>query len=108
VFPEGKRTPTGELQEFLSGAAFLAIRAQVPVVPIALSGVFDLLPIHTRHFYSTKLTLSAGEPIETTGMTVRQTDELTAKLRDAIEGLRQQSSPSAHKSAEPEAVSAEV
>jgi 1-acyl-sn-glycerol-3-phosphate acyltransferase len=88
VFPEGARTPNGEMQPFLSGAAYLAIRAQVPVVPIALSGVYDLLPIHTRHFYPGKLTLAAGEPIETIGMTVRQTDELTLKIRNAIETLR--------------------
>jgi 1-acyl-sn-glycerol-3-phosphate acyltransferase len=85
VFPEGARTPDGELQEFLSGAAFLAIRAQVPLVPIALTGVYDLLPIHTHHIYPSELTLSAGEPIDTKGMTVRQTDELTARLRAAIE-----------------------
>jgi 1-acyl-sn-glycerol-3-phosphate acyltransferase len=88
VFPEGARTPNGEMQTFLSGAAYLAIRAQVPVVPIALSGVYDLLPIHTRHFYPGKLTLAAGEPIDTAGMTVRQTDELTLRIRDAIEELR--------------------
>jgi 1-acyl-sn-glycerol-3-phosphate acyltransferase len=91
VFPEGGRTPTGELQTFLSGAAYLAIRAQVPLVPIALSGVYDLLPIHTRHFYPGKLTLTAGEPIETTGMTPRQTDELTERLRAAIQDLRDES-----------------
>jgi len=85
VFPEGARTPDGELQTFLSGAAFLAIRAQVPLIPIALSGVYDLLPIHTHHFYPSELMLSVGEPIETRGMTVRQTDELTARLRAAIE-----------------------
>jgi 1-acyl-sn-glycerol-3-phosphate acyltransferase len=90
VFPEGGRTPTGELQSFLSGAAYLAIRAQVPLVPIALSGVYDLLPIHTRHLYPSALTLTVGEPIETTGMTPRQTDELTGKLRDAIQELRRQ------------------
>ena len=89
VFPEGSRTPTGHLQPFLSGAAYLAIRAQVPLVPIALSGVYDLLPIHTWHFYSGELILSVGEPIETAGMTLRQTDELTARLRAAIESLRQ-------------------
>ena len=87
VFPEGGRTPNGELQNFLSGAAYLAIRAQVPLVPIALSGVYDLLPIHTRHLYSGELTLTAGEPIITTGMTVRQTDELTGMLRAAIQEL---------------------
>jgi 1-acyl-sn-glycerol-3-phosphate acyltransferase len=87
VFPEGGRTPNGELQSFLSGAAYLAIRAQVPLVPIALSGVYDLLPIHTRHLYSGKLTLTAGEPIDTAGMTIRQTDELTERLRAAIQQM---------------------
>jgi 1-acyl-sn-glycerol-3-phosphate acyltransferase len=84
VFPEGSRTPNGDLQTFLSGAAFLAIRAQVPLVPVALSGIYDLLPIHTRHFYPGELVLSVGEPIDTTGMTLRQADDLTARLRSAI------------------------
>ncbi len=88
VFPEGGRTATGELQPFLAGAAYLAIRSQVPLVPIALSGVYDLLPIHTRHFYPSSLTLNVGEPILTTGLTPRQTDELTQRLRAAIEELR--------------------
>jgi 1-acyl-sn-glycerol-3-phosphate acyltransferase len=93
VFPEGGRTSTGALRPFLSGAAYLAIRAQVPLVPIALSGVFDLLPIHTRHFYPSKLTLHVGEPIETKGMTVRQIDELTEQLREAIDGLLRPQAP---------------
>jgi len=90
VFPEGGRTSDGELRPFLSGAAYLAIRAQVPLVPIALSGVYELLPIHTRHFYPGEVTLSVGAPIETKGMTLRQTDELTARLRTAIEKLREE------------------
>jgi 1-acyl-sn-glycerol-3-phosphate acyltransferase len=88
VFPEGRRTIDGELQPFLSGAAYLAIRAQVPLVPMALSGVYELLPIHTRHFFPGELTLNVGEPIKTAGMSLRQVDELTAKLRDAIDKLR--------------------
>jgi 1-acyl-sn-glycerol-3-phosphate acyltransferase len=95
VFPEGGRTPTGELRPFLSGAAYLAIRAQVPLVPIALAGVYDLLPIHTRHFYPCELTLLVGEPIETRGMTVRQIEELTARLRESIKGLLGQHRPAA-------------
>jgi 1-acyl-sn-glycerol-3-phosphate acyltransferase len=87
VFPEGGRTPNGELQNFLSGAAYLAIRAQVPLVPIALSGVYDLLPIHTRHLFPGELRLTAGEAIDTTGMTVRQTEELTERLKAAIQAL---------------------
>jgi 1-acyl-sn-glycerol-3-phosphate acyltransferase len=87
VFPEGGRTSDGQLQEFFSGAAYLAIRAQVPLVPLALAGVYDLLPIHTRHFYPVPLTLVAGEPIETKGMNMRQVDELTVRLRAEIENL---------------------
>lgn len=93
IFPEGRRTPTGALQEFLSGAAYLAIRAQVPLVPIALSGVYDLLPIHTRHFYPSELTLAVGEPIATAGMSLRQAGELTERLRVAIDELRVSPAP---------------
>ena len=84
VFPEGSRTPDGDLQTFLAGAAFLAIRAQVPLVPVALSGGYDLLPIHTRHFYPGELVMTVGKPIETTGMTPRRADELTERLRCTI------------------------
>jgi 1-acyl-sn-glycerol-3-phosphate acyltransferase len=90
VFPEGGRTPTGELQSFLSGAAYLAIRAQVPLVPIALSGVYDLLPMRSSHLYPGELTLVAGDPMPTAGMTIRQTDELTDRLRTAIKELQGQ------------------
>jgi 1-acyl-sn-glycerol-3-phosphate acyltransferase len=87
VFPEGGRTSDCALRPFLPGAAYLAIRAQVPIVPIALSGVYDLLPIHTRHFYPCKLTVRVGEPIETKGMTVRQNGELTEQVRAAIAAM---------------------
>src|ERR1700685_1460917 len=87
VVPEGGRTLDGELKPFLSGAAYLAIRAQVPLVPIALKGVYELLPIHTHHFYPGELTVQIGEPIETRGMTVRQNGELTERLREAMESM---------------------
>jgi 1-acyl-sn-glycerol-3-phosphate acyltransferase len=95
VFPEGARTPDGATQPFLAGAAFLAIRAQVPLVPIALSGVYDLLPIHTHHFYPGEITLTVGEPISTTGMTLRQVEALNTRLRETIEELRSPSSATA-------------
>jgi len=88
LFPEGGRTSDGALRPFLPGAAYLAIRAQVPLVPIALSGVYDLMPIHTHHYYPGTLTVSIGKPIETAGMTMRHVDELTARLRAAIDALR--------------------
>jgi 1-acyl-sn-glycerol-3-phosphate acyltransferase len=109
VFPEGGRTPNGELQPFLSGAAYLAIRAQVPLVPIALSGVYDLLPIHTHHLYPGELILSVGEPIDTQGMTVRDSEQLTERLRTAIaEMLAAETDRSHIGSSQPAALSADV
>jgi 1-acyl-sn-glycerol-3-phosphate acyltransferase len=108
VFPEGGRTSDGKLRPFLSGAAYMAIRAQVPLVPVALSGVYDLLPIHTRHLYPGELILAVGEPIKTKGLTARQTEALTAQLRDAIERLRQPQSAGAGDSVGETAVCAEI
>jgi len=87
VFPEGGRTPDGNLQTFLNGAAYIAIRSQVPVVPIALIGVYHLLPMHSHHFHPTPLKFIAGSPIPTRGLTLRQTDQLSAQIRDAIQSL---------------------
>jgi 1-acyl-sn-glycerol-3-phosphate acyltransferase len=83
----------------------LAIRAQVPLVPIAISGAYQLLPIHTHHFYPSKLTLHVGEPIETRGMTVRQIDNLTDRLRDAIQQMLGQPEERTVESAAPAHVS---
>ena len=91
VFPEGARTPTGEVQAFLNGAAYLALRAQVPLVPIALIGVYDLLPIHTTHFYpsptKTPIRLVFGKPISTQGRSPRDSEAVTEELRTAVASL---------------------
>jgi 1-acyl-sn-glycerol-3-phosphate acyltransferase len=94
VFPEGGRTPDGDLQAFLNGAAFLALRAQVPLVPVALVGVYDLLPIHTRHFYPGRrpLKLIFGSAISTHGRTPRESEALTEELHQSIAQLLRQHS----------------
>ena len=88
VFPEGGRSHDGQLGPFMSGPAYMAIRAGVPLIPMALVGTYELLPIHTRHFSPRPLELRIGAPIPTTGLTARQSEALTAQLREAIEELR--------------------
>jgi len=87
IFPEGGRSPNGEILPFLPGAFFLAIKAQADIVPIALVGTFDLLPMNTYHIKSRPLEMRVGEPISTAGMTLRDTEAVSAKVRGAIEGL---------------------
>ena len=87
IFPEGGRTLDGRIQPFLPGAFFLAIKAQADIVPIALVDTFDLLPMNTYHIKCQPLEMRVGEPISTAGLTVRDTDEVTAKVKSAIEAL---------------------
>lgn len=87
IFPEGGRSATGHLEEFLNGPAFMAIRAGVPIVPMALIGTHELLPIHTWEFHPVPVTLVVGTPIETTGYSIRQTDELTERIHETISRL---------------------
>src|SRR5262249_36875615 len=44
IFPEGGRTPDGDLHPFRDGAAYIAIKGQVPLVPVALVGTREVLP----------------------------------------------------------------
>ena len=87
IFPEGGRTPDGEIKPFLPGAFFLAIKAQVDVVPVALVGTFELLPMDTYHIKSRPLEMRVGEPISTVGLTLRDMEALAAKVQAALEKL---------------------
>jgi 1-acyl-sn-glycerol-3-phosphate acyltransferase len=84
IFPEGGRAANGRTQAFLSGCAFMAIKAQVPLVPLTLIGTYELLPIHTYHLMPRPLKVVVGDPISTTGLTTRDADALTQQLFDTI------------------------
>ncbi len=44
LFPEGERSPDGEVKKFKKGAAILSIKLGVPIVPAAIVGVFEIWP----------------------------------------------------------------
>jgi 1-acyl-sn-glycerol-3-phosphate acyltransferase len=87
IFPEGGRTPDGEIKPFLQGAFFLAIKAQVDVVPIALVGTFELLPMNTFHIQSRPLEMRVGTAIATAGLTMKDLPALSARVQKALEDL---------------------
>jgi 1-acyl-sn-glycerol-3-phosphate acyltransferase len=78
------------MQPFMKGPAYIAIRARVPLIPMALVGTYELLPIDTHHFRPRPVKLVIGKPIDPSGYTIRQTDELTARLRNEILELYEQ------------------
>jgi 1-acyl-sn-glycerol-3-phosphate acyltransferase len=87
IYPEGGRTPDGEIKPFLPGAFFLAIKAQVDIVPVALVGTYELLPMNTYHIKCRPLEMRVGEPISTAGLTMRDMEVVSAKVKKAMEDL---------------------
>jgi 1-acyl-sn-glycerol-3-phosphate acyltransferase len=87
IFPEGGRTPDGEIKPFLPGAFFLALKAQVDIVPVALVGTYELLPMDTYHIKCRPLEMRVGEPISTAGLTVRDLETVSKRVRSALEDL---------------------
>ena len=84
IFPEGGRSITGVLQDFKEGAAYIAIKAGVPVVPIALVGTRGILAMGSATFHSGPVTLRIGDPIPTEGLILRDRGEVTVTLRERI------------------------
>jgi 1-acyl-sn-glycerol-3-phosphate acyltransferase len=87
IFPEGGRSADGRIQPFLPGAFFLAIKAQVDIVPVALVGTYDLLPMDTYHIKPRPLEMRVGEPIATAGLTLRDMEELSGRVQQAMEEM---------------------
>jgi 1-acyl-sn-glycerol-3-phosphate acyltransferase len=86
LFPEGGRAPEG-LRDFKEGAAYIAIKAGVPVVPIAIVGMREKLPMGAIHVRSGKVAVRIADPIPTTGMHLSARLELTQQLYREIEQM---------------------
>jgi len=84
IFPEGGRSMDGQLQEFIDGASYLAIKAQVPVVPVALIGTREILAMGSGTFHRGRVRLRVGEPISTVGMGLHDRKRLTEMARERV------------------------
>jgi len=82
--PGGGRAATGQLQTMMSGCAYMAIKAQVPLIPLTLIGTYELLPIHVYALHPRPLLVVVGDPISTIGLTTRDADTLTQRLYESI------------------------
>ena len=87
VFPEGGRSATGQVKPFLPGVFYVAIKAGVDVVPMALVGTYEMLPMETFHIKPRPLELLVGDPIPVAGYSLREMDKLAAAVQTAVENL---------------------
>jgi 1-acyl-sn-glycerol-3-phosphate acyltransferase len=92
VFPEGQRTPDGELQPAQPGLGLVIAKTLAPVVPMRVFGAFAAWPIHQKWPRPGRVTIVVGEPIyftpqdlELGGKEVYQ--RLSQRVMDAIAGL---------------------
>ncbi len=89
VLPEGHRNSKPEMLPFKKGAFYLAIAAQVPVVPFATSPMWTVLDAHRWMVRPGVVRVRFLPPIPTAGMTDEDVDRLSLAAREAIDGARQ-------------------
>ncbi|MDQ7844311.1 MAG: lysophospholipid acyltransferase family protein [Armatimonadota bacterium] len=86
IFPEGRVVQSAEPGPFHPGAAFLALRAQVPLVPVALLGLERMWPLGARWPRPSRIAVRIGRPLRP--RPGEEPDALTARLRQAVVSLR--------------------
>jgi len=87
IFPEGTRSRTDQLLSFKKGGFIMAIKAQAPIVPVAIQGGRAAMRRGSRVIHPATVSVQVGQPIETAGLSVEDRDRLIEQVRLAIEGL---------------------
>jgi 1-acyl-sn-glycerol-3-phosphate acyltransferase len=87
VFAEGTRSRAGELLPFKKGGFIMALLAQKPIVPIAITGGRDAMVKGSAVIHPVRVSVRIGTPIDTRGLSVSDRDRLMTDVRAAIEGL---------------------
>ena len=87
IFPEGTRSPTGELLPFKIGGFLIPLKAKVKVVPVSILGTKEILPKGALWFKISKckeIKIYINKPIETEGWSIRDRQKLSQRVREAI------------------------
>ena len=90
TFPEGTRSRTGALLPFKRGPFVMALKAQVPVVPVAITGATASMRKGSPIVRPTNVSVRIGEPVETRGMDVEDRETLADEVRARVERLIEQ------------------
>ena len=87
IFPEGTRSRTGELLPFKKGGFIMAIKAQAPIVPVAIKGARSAMRKGSPIIHPVTVVIRLGTPIETAGLTMDDRDALVARVRGEVARL---------------------
>lgn len=84
IFPEGTRSKGKTMGEFKAGSLRIAIKSNVPIVPVTIKGSYKLMEQNGFVIKPAEVEILISEPIETSGLTKEQTNELNEKVRRII------------------------
>ena len=87
IFPEGTRSKTDELLPFKKGGLVMALKAQAPVIPVAIMGGRDAMRKGSAFVRPAEVTVRIGAPIPTAGMATDDREQLIAIVRTRIQEL---------------------
>ena len=88
IFPEGSRSPDGNLLPLEGGVGLIAAHSKVPILPVYVKGSFKAMPTGSPFIRPTKLTVTFGKPLsfdseflKTKGAREKIVEELTNSMR---------------------------
>ena len=84
IYPEGTRSPDGRLQAFKKGAVVMAIKAEVPIVPIACSGAHKVMRKRSLRIYPGEILVEFLEPIDASKYSFDERDALNDRVHDEM------------------------
>jgi 1-acyl-sn-glycerol-3-phosphate acyltransferase len=84
VYPEGSRSNDGRLQRFKKGAFVMAIKAAVPIVPVACAGAHRVIRKKEWRIRPGEVTVEFLPPIDASQYGMEQRDALATRVHDAI------------------------
>jgi 1-acyl-sn-glycerol-3-phosphate acyltransferase len=90
IFPEETRTRTGDLLPFKKGAALLALRSGLALLPVGIAGTRRVLPRGSLLPTPGPVVLAVGEPISVAELATKDRTALTEKARQAVGALREE------------------
>jgi 1-acyl-sn-glycerol-3-phosphate acyltransferase len=93
VFPEEGRSRERAMRPFQRGGFLLALRSELPILPIAINGTYDVYRAGAKWITAGPVTIRVGTPIPTAGLTVREKDRLLTESREQIERMLSASPP---------------
>ena len=85
VFPEEGRSRERAMRAFQRGGFLLALKSELPIVPVAIDGTFDVFSARAKRITAGPVTITVTPPIETAGLSVRDKQKLATESRNRIQ-----------------------